>query len=152
MTKLGAKTKLSYKLIEQIADGVRRCLPPVAAARERGVPKSTFMSWLQKGRGEPNGIYRDLVDALDLATAKPHTTISNVMYESAKQGNIKAAIWLLEHQFSEEYTTTKQVELSGSATQPLQTVQLSLGEWEQQRAKQQAELEKTLTIFEDEAN
>lgn len=149
MTKLGAKTKLSHKLIEQIADGVRRCLPPTAAAAACGVPKSTFMSWLKTGRGEPSGIYRDLVDALDLATAKPHTKLVNVVYTSAMQGDTKDAKWLLERMFPEQWGATKQIELTGSATQPIQSVQMSLDDWDKQRAKQQAELEKTMSLFEE---
>jgi len=51
--------------------------------------------------------------------------------------------------FPEQWGATKQIELTGSATQPIQSVQMSLDDWDKQRAKQQAELEKTMSLFEE---
>lgn len=69
-----------------------------AAAAAAGVPLRTVYSWLQRGREEEDGIYRDFSDACGEAAAKAEAKAVERI-ERAAEKVWQAAAWFLERKF-----------------------------------------------------
>ena len=61
-----------------------------------GVGRSTFYSWLSKGRKSPGSIYGRFVDALERGRAKGAALSLARIQKAAREGQWTADAWLLE--------------------------------------------------------
>jgi hypothetical protein len=142
--------KLTPKLIDDIANLIKRGNFPVTAAQACGVPERTWYEWLRKGKGSARGLHRELFDAVELATAKPQITVVNKLYEVATEGNVKAIELFLSRRYPEQWGAQKTLNLAGVEDKPVGIVQMDLSQWQQQQESQAAKLKETLAVFADE--
>lgn len=105
----GRPTKASRSLGERIGEAIAAGVPPIAAARVHGnVPKSTFLSWLARGRearaaypdGPPAELrpYVDFLDQIELAEAQLETDLVVIVRRAARD-DPRMARWMLERRF-----------------------------------------------------
>lgn len=94
----GNPTLLTAELSEQICDVIATTKAPLEdAAATVGVHRATLFTWLQKGRAETSGLYRDFHDAVELARARGTSLMLGHIAKAAQSGkNWQAAKALLE--------------------------------------------------------
>ena len=66
----GRPMKLTRELITKVAATVASGCYLDTAARFHGVSKASFHDWMKRGHEQQRGIYRDFLDAIEVAQAK----------------------------------------------------------------------------------
>jgi hypothetical protein len=94
----GRPTLLTPKLAKQICTTITSTKAPLEdAAGAAGVHRSTLFMWLQKGRAETSGPYRDFLDAVELARQRGTTLmLGRIALAAQDPKNWAAAKSLLE--------------------------------------------------------
>jgi len=122
-------TKLDDRTTKRMCDGLKLGLTYVLAAKRARISISSHYGWMQKGRAEEEGPYRDYLLSVEEAEAhNAEQCINAVMEEIAGdvdrdgnrvRGDWRAAVAMLRyrHEFSEK----KSVELTGKDGGPIQT-------------------------------
>ena len=77
----GRRSKLTRKIIKSIATKVRKGSNFRAAALSSGVGESTFYSWLERGRQESSGLYREFLESLEASKAQVEVEISESLLD-----------------------------------------------------------------------
>lgn len=137
-------SKLSPEVHERIVRGIRAGNYAEPAARAAGVSSSTYYRWLERGKDEKDGIYRDLYQAVRRAEAEAEVHAVAVI-RKAMPDDWRAALAYLERRHPERWRRHQQLELeaSGEAAKPagprldltkLSTEELALLEELQRRA------------------
>ena len=115
--------KLTPKLIDDIADLIKRGNYPQTAAQAYHVPERTWYEWLKKGKGAPRGLYRELFDAIESASAKPQINVVNKLYEIATEGNVRAIEVFLSRRYPSQWGTQQTLNIGNAEDKPFQAVQ-----------------------------
>lgn len=88
-----------------LLNAIRLGLPYKRAAALAGISYMTFNRWRSEGEMDsaPQAL-RDFCDQLKAAEAELANSLIKVIFNAAqKQGNLKAAIWLLERRYPDEW-------------------------------------------------
>lgn len=116
-------SKLTPKLIDDIANLIKRGNFPVTAAQACGVPERTWYEWLKKGKGMAKGLHRELFDAVEAASARPQIDVVNKLYEVALEGNVRAIEVLLSRRYPKQWGTQQTLNLGNAEHKPFETAQ-----------------------------
>ena len=123
--------ELTPDLADGIANLVRAGNHPLRAAGAKGVPRSTWYSWLARGRkaaarrdggldaAERDEPFIELVDAIERAESESQVILVNAVIK-ALPTNPSAALGLLERRWPREWSRTERHELSGPEGGPVQ--------------------------------
>ena len=103
-----AKTLLTPKRKTAILHAIKLGAPWGQAAAAAGISPKTLQQWRRRGRAEDDGIYRDLVSALETAEALGIVHSLEVIERAANDGDWKAAAWRLERRMPHEYGRGRQ--------------------------------------------
>ena len=94
----GRRTKLTPETHQKIVSAIRAGNYCTVAARYAGIPEGTFFRWMQRGRHEDSGIYREFHDAVkDGESAAEIRAVATV--QKHMEGNWQAAMTFLERKF-----------------------------------------------------
>lgn len=105
------RPKLTPAIQKSICDRIRLGNYNNVAAVGAGIGESTFYLWLQKGRAQESGAYRDFLNAVEQAQAEAE--MRNVaQIQAATRDNWMAAAWWLERKFSKRWG--RRVEITSS--------------------------------------
>jgi hypothetical protein len=73
-------------IVADICAGLEEGCSFVDIAADRGIPISTFNSWLAKGRSQkPKPLYRDFLDRITRARAKGKRTLIRAVFQARKK-------------------------------------------------------------------
>jgi hypothetical protein len=123
------------ELTPEIADGIAGLVRagnfPLRAAQAKGVPRSTWYSWLARGRAgagrrndglplpESERVFVELVDAVERAESESQIIAVNYLMKAMPTTPSAAIAWL-ERRFPREWPRTERHELSGPEGGPVQ--------------------------------
>ena len=123
--------ELTPELIDGITSLIRAGNIPVRAAQAKGVPRSTWYSWLARGRvaagrrhdgvavPEPEQIFVDLVDTIERAESESQVIAVNYLMKAVPTAPNAAIAWL-ERRFPREWQRSERHEVSGPDGGPVQ--------------------------------
>lgn len=127
MTERGRPTKLTYELIEQIADLVREGNYIETASAVAGIDKNSLYRWLKRGAREverlaknpklkgkiEEKIYVDFSDAVKKAMAESEADdLENI--KKASREDWKASAWRLERRFPNRWGRKEKVDIDAN--------------------------------------
>jgi len=124
-------TELTPELTEAIASLVRAGNFPLRAAQAKGVPRSTWYSWLARGRAtasrrneglsppESDRPFVELVDAVERAESESQIIAVSYLMKAMPTTPSAVIAWL-ERRFPREWPRTERHELSGPDGGPVQ--------------------------------
>lgn len=131
-TRSGPKAKISPKVITKICEARKSGASMEIAANSARIGRRTLYEWLERGKKEPDGLYRQLLDEMELASGQGAAHLLDVIQSHAegckpgcqiahehRSGVWTAAAWKLERMFPEAYGK-KRVEMTGPNNGPLQ--------------------------------
>jgi hypothetical protein len=90
---------------EVILHGIGECLPVELAARRVGIPPELLQKWLEKG-GSPDSLdaeFAAFAAAVSTANVDIEAELVKTVAAAAKDGDVKAAQWLLERRNPENW-------------------------------------------------
>jgi hypothetical protein len=96
MAEPGRPTKLTPELIAELAGALRVFTSRADAAVHVGVDPRVFRRWLDRGAEEGDGLYADLRAAVVQAEVRRKGGWIGTVVQAAANGDVKAAMWLLE--------------------------------------------------------
>ena len=99
MKKTGRPTKFTSERAEIILDALRRGASLAAAAAEAGVNADTLLNWRRARRA--------FAQQVDQAMAVGALRALDTIWAAAKAGDWRAAAWLLERRYPDEYGRTQ---------------------------------------------
>ena len=93
------------ELVEQVGTLVKLGVPPMVAARAKGVPEDDYVEWMRRGAINAQGDWRyaKFYDAVKDNEAEAETLLVGKIRSAATDGNWQAASWLLERLWPERY-------------------------------------------------
>ena len=95
---VGRPSKLDPGTREKLEALIRGGALAQDAAAAVGIGKSTFYTWLAKGRAQRKGQYREFVDAIELAqSVRRSLLLGRVVGASNEKKHWQAAAWVLQH-------------------------------------------------------
>lgn len=100
--KAGRKTKLTPELHDEFVRRIKAGAFATTAALACGISRDTWQRWQRRGREESEGIYRDLVTAVDEASAIAESAaVATIIAAARSQERVQwqAAAWFLERRF-----------------------------------------------------
>lgn len=102
---IGRPPKLTYDMIEKIADLIVMGKPIAVAANLAGISESTIYRWLALGKKKgANKIYKELVERVYEACEFSEFEALQVLRQATLEGsNWRAAAWILERRHPEKY-------------------------------------------------
>ena len=80
------KNRLSHRTIEQLCDAVRCGVSVTEMCQSLGIARRTYYRWIARGRVETEGLYAQLVEAIDAAEAQYIDDLKATVYRSAVLG------------------------------------------------------------------
>lgn len=95
-------TKLTERLMEEIAGYVRDGNLPEVSARVSGISSSTFYSWMDRGR---KGVlpYSEFSETIERACAEAHVMAVDSLLKIGREKDWRALAWWLERRFPEHW-------------------------------------------------
>jgi len=88
----------------RIVAAVRSGIPLEVAAQSQGIGVSTFFSWMKRGEGETEGIYREFMEAVRQAEAEAHMALVGTVRRAAvDKGNWQAALAYMKMRWPKHY-------------------------------------------------
>ena len=131
--------ELTLELLEGIANLVRAGNFPVRAASAKGIPRSTWYSWLARGREaaarrnhgskvpKREALFVALVDAMERAESESQVIAVNSLMKAMPTTPSAVIAWL-ERRYPGEWSRTErqQVEMSGPEGGPVATVDITM--------------------------
>lgn len=115
--------KLTEKMIERIAEAIRRGCYVETAVALAGLSKQSFYRWLKQAESdEATELAQKLSDAVKKAMAEAETRDLAVIDKAAQSGEWTAAAWRLERKHPERWgrQSRVQVEHSGVEGRPIE--------------------------------
>ena len=107
----GRPTKLTPRIQKAICATIAKGNYPSVAAEFHGVAKSTFCSWMAKGRKSRSGPFREFLDAVKKAVAKAEVNSRNAIHATAKK-NWHAHAMLLERKIADRWARRDRLEVA----------------------------------------
>jgi hypothetical protein len=123
--------ELTAEISEGVANLIRAGNVPLRAAMAKGVPRSTWYSWLARGRvaaarrkdaleiSESERPFLDLLDAVERAESESQVIAISHLQKSMPSTPTAVLAWL-ERRFPAEWSRTERHELTGSDGGPVQ--------------------------------
>lgn len=126
----GARSKLTKKFIAQAAAYIADGNYAETACKFLGIADCTYYMWLAKGREDKkNGVtksaYVEFLDAITQASAEAEVKNIACIQSSASKGNVKAAMWWLEHRYPKRWSGTTKIDCSGRVNVDLNSIDVS---------------------------
>jgi hypothetical protein len=112
-------TKLTPDIIRLVGGALATGTVLDDAAAIAGVAPSTFYEWLRCGRNNGSPLERELVAEVDTALARFRSSMTTSIAAHAAN-DWRAAGWLLERRFPDEFGPTRRVEVGGPGGGPVQ--------------------------------
>lgn len=110
---MGRKTRLNRKVISDICTAISANNRPVVAAAKAGIPERTYYDWKKRGIDEPDGIYGELVERMQVAEAEAEVRACAIIAAAAPR-YWQAAAWWLERTRPNEYGLRQRRENQGA--------------------------------------
>lgn len=115
---VGRPHRLTSDMQQRITDLIEQGMRPQDAAIASGISRSTFHSWMARGRQARDAAERDelsaaeepfldFLDAVERALTVPEMRAVAVIQDSAAKGSWRAAAWLLERRWPERWGSSK---------------------------------------------
>lgn len=118
------RLKLNAELSDAICSNLACGVSMEAAAEAAGVPRSTFFSWLKRGREEgSDAVYVQFAADIEAAQAIAENRLIRLIGRAATEGgpgDWRAAAWLLSRRHPERWSEKRQLEVS-TAERPSST-------------------------------
>jgi transposase len=108
MASMGRISKLSPEVRKRLCDAVAAGNNRTVAAEFAGVGRSTFLSWMAKGRCQKSGPYRDLLDAIKKAEADAEVRNVAIIQKAANK-TWQAAAWWLERTHPDRWASDRHI-------------------------------------------
>ncbi len=100
-------SKLTAEVSEKIVRAIRAGNYPEVAARHAGVHPSTYYRWMERGELEGSAPeddpYRQFRAEVERAIADAEAAEVGLVIKAARDGDWRAAAWLLERRFSDRW-------------------------------------------------
>ncbi len=100
-------TKLTPEVSEKIVRAIRAGNYPAVAAAHAGIHASTYYRWMERGELEGDAVeddpYRHFRSEVERAIADSEAAEVGLVLKAARDGDWRAAAWLLERRFSERW-------------------------------------------------
>lgn len=133
----GRPTKLTRKIIERVATGIRLEMTHKAAAVRARISEASFYAYLERGRldaaaGE-DSIYVEFLEAIERAEADAQASALATIWDAINDGTWQAAFRMLESRYPERFARRSPVAVQQTvqvAGQGPQVVQVNLRELE----------------------
>jgi len=122
---LGRPTILTPEIQKRIVDAIKAGAYVETAAAYAGVGKSTFFSWMTKGRKGDKQVYKDFVDAVERAMAAAEMR-DVVTITRAAESQWQAAAWRLERKFPSRWGRRQHLAITGEDGGP---VEVEISSW-----------------------
>jgi transposase len=116
---MGRPTKLTPEVQERIITALRAGNYQETAANYAGISAKTFYEWMQRGKDEPESIYRDFREAVEKAKSDAEVRDLYLIDQAAQSGSWQAAAWKLERKFPQKWGRVNRTEISGPEGKPL---------------------------------
>lgn len=109
----GQPTKLTPETQERICQLIRAGNTVEVASEASGIAPATYYGWMQRGqdKGQP---YRGFREAVEKARAEAEAILVGRVQQAANSGSWRAATWLLERQWPENWAPLAERDRSGS--------------------------------------
>jgi len=99
----GRPSKLTLQVEEQLVQALRMGTSRKHAAIYAGIDEATLRRWMARGRVEREGPHAELHRAVVEAEAKAQIVAMGCVAKAIREGDWKAATWLLERKAPEQY-------------------------------------------------
>ena len=99
---MGRQSKLTAERQARLCEALRAGNTRAAAADYAGVGKTTFYRWIDKGKEQKTGVFRDFWDAVKKAEADAEVRNVAIIQQAAKK-TWQAAAWWLERRRPEAW-------------------------------------------------
>lgn len=112
--KVGRKTKLTEKMIEEIAKHIELGMINKDVAQLVGISETTFYNWMNEGENskDDNNIFRKFYLKVKEAEAKAIKRNLAIIQRAANEGNWQAAAWFLERKRPEDWGRKERVNIN----------------------------------------
>lgn len=115
----GRPSKLEPEVRAKIAALIQGGMFAQDAAASMGIGVSTFYAWLDRGRRQKRGEYREFLEAIDRAQAmRRNLLLQRITKASGEARHWQAAAWVLQHtdaaMFAPQLRVHVEAELSGA--------------------------------------
>lgn len=111
--KIGRKTKLTEKMIEEIAKHIELGMINKDVAQLVGISETTFYNWMKEGENsKDNNIFRKFYLKVKEAEAKAIKRNLAIIQRAANEGNWQAAAWFLERKRPEDWGRKERVNIN----------------------------------------
>ena len=120
---MGRPSTLTQDKIDMICQWLHAGYFVEDAARMAKVPKSTFYSWMEKGKehreaGEDT-LYTEFLDSIEHARAQAEGIFLASIRNAATRGVWQAAAWWMERSFA-KWSKSQDIKLTGDSDAPVQ--------------------------------
>tara|TARA_R100001510_G_scaffold48861_1_gene46920 strand:- start:35 stop:700 length:666 start_codon:yes stop_codon:yes gene_type:complete len=102
---MSRRSKFTEPVIKRILDAIRIGSTYQIASEYAGISEVTLYNWIKQGHKQTKGKFRDFLDQLRVAEADSAVGALACIQTEIKQGNLKAAFFLLErrHNYKREW-------------------------------------------------
>lgn len=110
--RVGRKTNLTTELISKIAALVASGNYYDTVCKVLNIPTSTFYRWLEKGRAQKKGIFRELVEAIERAEGIAEASAVNVLWQAIKKKeDPRWALEFLSRRYPDKWSKKEHVDI-----------------------------------------
>lgn len=113
INKGGRPTKLTAETTKKICDAILVGSTYEAAAQYAGVNYSTFRMWMKRGEDGKGRKFVEFLETVETANASAQVYFATNIKSAATAGDWRAAAWMLERRFKQDYAAKQEVEHSG---------------------------------------
>ncbi len=109
--KRGRPSKLNPERVETICGAIKRGLSQKTAAQLAGISEATLQGWIAKGRQAPHGQYVEFLKKLEGARGEGEKELVDIIKAAVNangDADWRAAAWLLERRWRDEYSRKAQ--------------------------------------------
>ena len=100
MAKVGRKTRCTTALCREAEKAASLGLSYPLIAQFVGVSHSTIYKWIDRGKRERTGIYKEFIEAIKRGEGKCAALNMATIQKAARGGQWTAAAWVMERRFS----------------------------------------------------
>lgn len=109
-SKAGRHSKLTPEVQKKIVSAIRAGNYAQVAAKYAGIGESTYYNWLQRGRDENKGIYREFLEAVKRAESEAEVRTVALIHRHM-EGSWQAAMTYLERKFPDRWGRTNRLKV-----------------------------------------
>lgn len=109
-SQAGRHSKLTPKVQEKIVSAIRAGNYAQVAAKYAGIGVSTYYNWLQRGKDEHNGIYREFLEAVKRAESEAEVRTVALIHRHM-DSSWQACMTYLERKFPDRWGRTNRLQV-----------------------------------------